>query len=158
MTTNILILCTGNSARSILAEVLLRDLGAGEVTAHSAGSHPRGSVHPGALAALTARGRDIEGLRSKSWDEFAGPDAPPMDLVITVCASAAGETCPLWPGAPHRAHWGLDDPANAGEDPSDPAVTAAFDAAYATLERRVAAWLALPDRFDADALAAIGKL
>jgi protein-tyrosine-phosphatase len=138
----VLILCTGNSARSILAEALLARLGAGRVVAHSAGSHPRGSVHPDAIELLRAEGYDPSAFRSKSWDEFARPGAPQMDVIITVCDSAAGEACPLWPGAPVRVHWGLPDPA-AVDAPE--AQRAAFRAAYDALERRVRALLALSD-------------
>jgi len=150
----VLVLCTGNSARSILAEALLRRHGAARFDAHSAGSRPRGSVHPGALALLAREGYDPAAFRSKSWDEFAPPDAPAMDLVITVCDAAAGEACPLWPGAPTRVHWGLPDPAQV-EEPE--AQRAAFRTAYAALERRVRALLALPDALirDARALARI---
>ena len=110
---NILALCTGNSARSILLESLLNHEGKGRIKAYSAGSHPTGAPHPQALALLQAEGHDTNALRSKSWDEFTTPDAPQMDLVITVCSAAAGEACPIWPGAPIRAHWGVDDPAAA---------------------------------------------
>ena len=111
---NVLILCTANSARSIMAEALLNQLSAlddGAVTAYSAGSRPRGAVHPVALQVLSEHGIDTRALRSKSWDEFALSSAPAMDVVITVCDSAAGEACPLWPGVPARVHWGLPDPA-----------------------------------------------
>lgn len=137
---NILVLCTGNSARSILLECLLNRLGEGRVTAYSAGSQPAGAVHPGSLKLLGAKGYDLSGLRSKSWDEFGTADAPKMDAVITVCSSAAGETCPIWPGAPVRAHWGVEDPAAADEADRD----GAFDAAYAILERRAVALLEMP--------------
>ncbi len=137
---NILVLCTGNSARSILLESILNRLG-GPVGIHawSAGSRPSGRVHPQSLRHLTAHGYPTEGLRSKSWDEFALPDAPQMDAVITVCGSAAGETCPIWPGAPLRAHWGVEDPAAAAE----PDWEAAFDLAYRRLATRAKALIAL---------------
>lgn len=138
----ILILCTGNSARSILGEALLRDLGAERFEAFSAGSQPKGAPHPAALALLAARGHATDGLSSKSWDMFAGAGAPKLDAVITVCASAAGETCPVFYGAPARAHWGLDDPAAVTEPPE--AVAAAFAATYAALETRVKALVAAP--------------
>lgn len=137
---NILVLCTGNSARSILLESILGTAGAGRVTAFSAGSQPAGAVHPQSLKLLAEKGHGTSAARSKSWDEFAGPDAPKMDAVITVCASAAGETCPIWPGVPVRAHWGADDPAKAAKADWD----AAFRAAYDLLERRALALLALP--------------
>jgi protein-tyrosine-phosphatase len=110
-TYNVLFLCTGNSARSILAEVMMNHLGQGQFTAYSAGSHPRGSVHPLTLETLQRLHLPIEGLRSKSWNEFAGAPAPKLDFVFTVCDDAAGEVCPLWPGQPMTAHWGVPDPA-----------------------------------------------
>jgi arsenate reductase len=129
---NILVLCTGNSARSILLECLLSRLGNGVITSFSAGSQPAGKVHPQSLRLLAAEGFNVSGLSSKSWDIFALPDAPKMDAVITVCGSAANETCPMWPGAPARAHWGVEDPAAASlED-----IPAAFQDAYDILARR----------------------
>jgi arsenate reductase len=139
-------LCTGNSARSILAECLLNRLGEGRYLASSAGSHPKGHVHPQALALLKERGFEIEGLSSKGWEAFAGPAAAPLDLVITVCDAAAGESCPIWPGAPLRAHWSIPDPAAApiGEAP------AAFLRAYRLLEARISRLAAIdPDALEA---------
>jgi arsenate reductase len=139
---NILVLCTGNSARSIVGEVILNRLGAGRVTAFSAGSQPKGAVHPGALRLLAARGIDGSGLHSKSWNTFTGPDAPEVDLVITVCGSAAGEACPIFPGTPLRAHWGLPDPAAVtGEETQ---VDAAFAQTWDWLTMRAEALFALP--------------
>ena len=131
---NILVLCTGNSARSILAEVLLNERGAGRIKAYSAGSQPVGRVNPGAIEKLTKEGHDVSGLASKSWDRFSGAEAPRLDLVITVCDNAAGESCPIWTGAPVTAHWGIPDPAADGD----------FDSAYARLMRRIDALLQLP--------------
>jgi arsenate reductase len=108
---NVLFLCTGNSARSIMAECALNRLGAGRFRAFSAGSHPRGEVHPVTISTLRELGYDVDGLRSKSWDEFASPGAPPLDFVFTVCDRAAGEVCPIFPGRPITAHWGVSDPA-----------------------------------------------
>lgn len=139
---NILVLCTGNSARSILGEVILSRLGVGRVTAFSAGSQPKGAVHPGALRLLAARGIDTAGLQSKSWNTYTAPDAPTIDLVITVCGSAAGEACPVFPGTPLRAHWGLPDPAAVTGD--DAAVDAAFAQTWDWLTLRAEALLALP--------------
>jgi arsenate reductase len=137
----ILVLCTGNSARSILGEALIGRMGQGRVRAFSAGSQPKGVPHPGALRLLTREGFDTSGFRSKSWDEFSVPGAPRIDIAITVCGNAAGETCPLFIGAPVRAHWGLADPADAvGEAAED----AAFAETYRLLEQRVGAMLALP--------------
>ena len=151
---NILVLCTGNSARSILLESILNHDGAGRVRAFSAGSQPAGRVHPQSLALLGALAHDTRSARSKSWDEFAGPNAPKMDAVITVCGSAAGETCPIWPGAPIRAHWGVEDPAAAS--PKDQ--PGAFETAFQVLRRRALAFDALDDKRDRRALAAIGTL
>ncbi|MDA7963821.1 arsenate reductase ArsC [Ruegeria sp.] len=137
---NILVLCTGNSARSILLESIFNHTGNGRVRAFSAGSNPTGKVHPQSLTLLGSLGHDLTGARSKSWDEFAAEDAPEMDMVITVCGSAAEETCPVWPGAPIRAHWGVEDPAAASEPDWD----AAFRTAYDILNRRAAALLELP--------------
>ncbi len=132
--TKVLFLCTQNSARSILAESVLNRLGAGRFEAHSAGSRPAGRVNPGALELLAREGYPTTRLCSKSWDDFARSGAPEMDLVITVCDNAAGEACPVWPGAPARAHWPLPDPAAV----SDPAArTAAFAAVYREIEARI---------------------
>lgn len=139
---HILILCTGNSARSILAEAAFNHLGGGRVRAQSAGSRPTGKPHPLALGLVAGKGIDTGFARSKSWDEFAGPLAPRMDLVITVCDSAAAEDCPFWPGAPLRAHWGLPDPAAVSG--SDAERAAAFARTWSALERRVRAFLDLP--------------
>jgi arsenate reductase len=148
-THNVLFLCTGNSARSVMGEVLLNQLGAGRFHAFSAGSHPRGEVNPMTLEVLAAAGLPVDGLRSKSWDEFAGPGAPPMDFVFTVCDDAAGETCPIWPGKPMTAHWGIEDPAIA-EGP-DFKRRAAFEDALRFMRNRVTAFVNLP-------LAAIDQL
>ena len=138
---NVLFLCTGNSARSVLAEVLLNDLGQGTYRAYSAGSHPTGKVNPGALKKLAENGHATDGLASKSWDVFSGTDAPVMDIVITVCDSAAGESCPIWNGSPVTAHWGIPDPAYFDDEE---ARDAAFDLAYARLRLRIDKLLALP--------------
>lgn len=134
-TIHVSFLCTGNSARSILAEAILRRLGAGRFTASSAGSHPTGRVHPLALEVLAEHGYETAGLRSKSWDELSAPDAPPIDLIVTVCDRAAGESCPVWPGHPLTAHWGIDDPAACRG--SESAQRAAFRRAFHVLERRI---------------------
>jgi arsenate reductase len=133
----VLFLCTGNSARSLLAECLLERLGQGRFRAFSAGSHPKPAPHPHALALLRERGFATARLRSKSWDEFAGDAAPPIDLVVTVCDAAAGEACPHFPGAPARLHWSIDDPAAARG--SEAEIRAAFRRAYDALEARVEA-------------------
>jgi protein-tyrosine-phosphatase len=132
---NVLFLCTGNSARSILSEAILNRLGKGRFRAFSAGSKPVGRVNPGALALLQERSYPTRELRSKSWDEFAGPAAPAMDCIITVCNNAAGETCPVWPGHPATEHWDIDDPAGVGETESER--RAAFEKAYATINARI---------------------
>lgn len=137
---NVLFLCTGNSARSILAEALLNKEGAGRFRAFSAGRFPKGQVHPMSLEVLRSLGFETEGLRSKSWDEFAGPAAPPIDFIFTVCDDAAGETCPIWPGHPVTAHWGIEDPARVeGEGQRE-----AFLTALRYLRRRIELFLALP--------------
>lgn len=132
-----LFLCTGNSARSILAEAILERLGEGRFCAHSAGSHPKDRVHPMAFVLLRERGYVTTGLRSKSWDELAAPAAPALDFVFTVCDNAAGEACPVWPGQPVTAHWGIEDPA-ACEGPAAEQ-RRLFERAYTQLERRIAA-------------------
>jgi arsenate reductase len=139
---NVLFLCTGNSARSILAEGLLNSKGQGRFTAYSAGSHPSGTPRPEALMQLQSAGIPIQGLRSKSWDEFAGPDAPQMDFIFTVCDNAAGEQCPYWPGHPMTAHWGIPDPAAVKGTPEE--IARAFQDAFVILDRRVSLFLALP--------------
>ena len=139
--TSVLVLCTGNSARSILGEALFEKLSEGRIQAFSAGSKPKGMPHPGALRLLARRGFDTERFRSKSWNEFTGPGAPPIDLAITVCGNAAGEACPVFPGAPLRAHWGLPDPADI--EGSDEMVDAAFAQTARLLELRIKALLAL---------------
>ncbi|MEM7300198.1 MAG: arsenate reductase ArsC [Pseudomonadota bacterium] len=138
--TSVLVLCTGNSARSILCEALLRERGAGRLAAYSAGSQPKAEPHNEALRLLASRGHAINGFRSKSWDEFALPGAPELDVVITVCDSAASESCPVWPGAPVTAHWGIPDPAGAPQD----RLEAEFAIAYKRLSRRVDAFVGLP--------------
>ena len=138
---NVLVLCTGNSARSILGEALFNHLGKGRVRAFSAGSKPSGSVNPLALEALEKHGIPLSAeARSKSWDEFATPGAPKLDFIFTVCTRDAGEACPLWPGHPATVHWAIDDPAHV-EPPE--ARRAAFEAAYQALEKRIKAFLAL---------------
>ena len=139
---NILVLCTGNSARSILAEALFNTLGAGRIKAYSAGSHPCGRVNLFAIEQVRALGYPVENLRSKSWDEFAEPGAPEMDFVITVCDNAAGEACPVWPGQPMTAHWGVPDPAAVAGTPAE--IARAYRDAFTILERRISLLLALP--------------
>jgi arsenate reductase (thioredoxin) len=138
---NVLFLCTGNSARSIMAEVLANQSGHGRFTAYSAGSQPRGDVNPMALQVLQEAGFSTGGLRSKPWDEFAGPDAPEMDLIITVCDRAAGETCPVWPGQPITAHWGVPDPAAAVGTAEE--IHKAFVQAMLVLQQRISLLQAL---------------
>lgn len=150
---NVLFLCTHNSARSILAESALNKLGEGRFRGFSAGSHPRGAVNPDALRLLQRIGYPTEGLRSKSWDEFAAPGAPVMDFVFTVCDSAAGETCPVWPGHPVTAHWGIEDPSRVTG--TDIERERAFVTALRYLENRIKLLLALPiDKLEAQALQA----
>ena len=156
---NVLVLCTGNSARSILGEALFNHLGnletPGRVRAFSAGSQPSGKVNPVALETLEQHGIPLPEARSKSWDEFAAPGAPPIDFIFTVCASAAGETCPIWPGHPTTAHWGIPDPAHV--EPMA-ARREAFEAAYRQLERRIKDFLALPlETMSADQIKAAAK-
>jgi arsenate reductase (thioredoxin) len=139
---NVLFLCTGNSARSILGEVLLNELGEGRFRAYSAGSHPRGEVNPMTIETLEAAGLPAAGLRSKSWDEFAGFDAPNMDFVFTVCDEAAGETCPIWPGQPMTAHWGIEDPARVEGTLFQR--RAAFEEALRFMRNRITAFVNLP--------------
>jgi arsenate reductase (thioredoxin) len=144
---NVLFLCTGNSARSIMAEAILDVLGKGRFRAFSAGSHPSGQVQPMALELAGAIGYDTTRARSKSWDEFAADGAPWMDIIITVCDNAAGEACPVWLGHPAQAHWGVPDPV--GVDGSADAKRHAFTAAFATLRRRIELLLSLPlDKLD----------
>jgi len=139
---NVLFLCTGNSARSILAEAMMNTLGAQRFQAYSAGSHPNGTVNPFAIELLQKNRMPTEGLRSKSWDEFAAPEAPQLDFVFTVCDAAAGEVCPLWPGQPISAHWGVEDPA--AVEGSDEAKRKAFFNAYNRLHNRIQLFLNLP--------------
>lgn len=155
---NVLILCTGNSARSVLGEVLINELGAGRFQAYSAGSQPTGRPNPFAVELLDGLGYDTSYVRSKSWDEFSGEGAVEMDYVITVCSSAAGETCPYWAGAPVSAHWGIPDPAGAGD--TDEENRAAFRVAHARMKARVEAFLALPlqDMSVAEQKAALTKI
>ena len=142
MSYNVLFLCTGNSARSILAEAYLNSAGRGRFKAYSAGSHPTGRVNPFALELLSKNRIDTAGCRSKSWDEFAQPDAPRLDCVVTVCDNAAGEVCPVWPGQPITAHWGVPDPA--AVTGTDDEKRAAFRNAFTELRKRIDLLLALP--------------
>ena len=139
---NVLFLCTGNSARSIMAEVLLNNAGHGKFRAYSAGSHPKGEVHPLALELIESNRLPAAGLRSKSWSEFARPEAPEMDFVFTVCDQAAGELCPIWPGQPMSAHWGIDDPAAVEGDEADR--RRAFFEAFNALQSRLLIFVSLP--------------
>jgi arsenate reductase (thioredoxin) len=138
---NVLFLCTGNSARSIMAEAIL-NARSGAFTAYSAGSHPSGAAHPQALKQLQTAGISTEGLRSKPWNEFSQPGAPEMHFIFTVCDNAANEVCPIWPGHPTTAHWGIPDPAAARSSPQE--TERAFRDAFSTLDRRISLFLALP--------------
>ena len=146
---NVLFLCTGNSARSIMAEAILNREGQGRFHAYSAGSMPKGEVHPQALNLLQGLHYRTDGFRSKSWQEFSGPDAPKLDFVFTVCDNAAAEVCPIWPGQPMTAHWGVPDPAAAQGTPAE--IGAAFADAYRMLNNRISVFVNLP-------LAAIDRL
>ena len=139
---NVLFLCTGNSARSIMSEVMMNSMAKGRFIAHSAGSMPTGTVNPFAIDLLRKNRLPTEGLRSKSWDEFAAPGAPPLDFVFTVCDNAAGEVCPVWPGQPVTAHWGVEDPA--AIEGSEEDKRKAFFRAFTTLQRRIELFLSLP--------------
>ena len=141
---NTLFLCTGNSARSIMAEAILNKLGQGKFQAYSAGSHPKGQVNPNTLQLLQGLGYNTSGFRSKSWGEFAKPGAPSLDFVFTVCDNAAGETCPYWPGQPMTAHWGVPDPAEATGSAAE--IALAFKDAYRMLHQRIGIFVALPIR------------
>ena len=157
---NVLFLCTGNSARSIIAEALINQIGQGRFRGFSAGSHPKGTVNPIALQLLRKMNLPTEGLRSKSWDEFATPDAPPLDFVFTVCDNAAGEVCPYWPGQPVTAHWGVPDPAAVEGSETDKWV--AFRDTFRMLDNRIKIFTSLPlETFDRmklkERLEAIGR-
>ncbi|MGA7681261.1 MAG: arsenate reductase ArsC [Pseudolabrys sp.] len=141
---NTLFLCTGNSARSIIAEAILNKIGQGKFRAYSAGSHPKGQVNPNTIQLLHGLGYDTSGFRAKSWNEFAKPGAPALDFVFTVCDNAAGETCPVWPGQPMTAHWGVPDPAEARG--SEAEIALAFKDAYRMLFQRIGIFTALPIR------------
>ena len=138
----VLFLCTGNSARSIMAEAILNRKAKGTFEAYSAGSHPAGTVRPEALKQLELAGISTDGLRSKSWDEFAAPDAPTINFILTVCDNAANEVCPLWPGQPMTAHWGIPDPAAVKGTPEE--IERAFRDAFSVLDRRIGLFLSLP--------------
>jgi protein-tyrosine-phosphatase len=146
---SVLFLCTGNSARSIMAEAILNREGRGKFQAYSAGSHPKGQVHPSALELLRRLNFSVAGLRSKSWDEYARPDAPRIDIVVTVCDNAAGESCPIWPGHPLRTHWSIPDPA--ATTGTEEAVRSAFADAFRMLSDRISAFVSLP-RLDRESL------
>ncbi|MFZ2030868.1 MAG: arsenate reductase ArsC [Vitreimonas sp.] len=139
---NVLFLCTGNSARSILAEAILQRFGAGKFVAYSAGSHPKGEVNPHAITLLKRFNYKTDGFRSKSWDEFAQDGAPQLDFVFTVCDNAAGEVCPIWPGQPMSAHWGVPDPA--AVEGSEAEIAAAFADTYGRLQNRITIFTSLP--------------
>ena len=139
---NVLFLCTGNSARSVMAEAVLNKVGQGKFRAYSAGSQPKGRVHPQTLRLLTGLGYDVSQLRSKSWEEFAKPGAPPLDFIFTVCDNAAGEACPVWPGKPATAHWGIADPAEAAGTEAE--MGAAFAEAHRMLAQRIGVFVTLP--------------
>jgi protein-tyrosine-phosphatase len=141
---NVLFLCTGNSARSIMAEPILNKLGAGKFRAYGAGSQPKGQVNPHTIQLLQSLGYDMSGFRSKLWNEFAKPGAPPLDFAFTVCDNAAGEMCPVWPGQPMTAHWGVPDPAEAKGSPAE--IALAFKDAYRMLHQRIGVFMALPIR------------
>jgi arsenate reductase (thioredoxin) len=160
MPYNVLFLCTGNSARSIIAEAILQRLGGDKFNAFSAGSMPKGEVHPAALRVLQLLNHNTDGFRSKSWEEFSKPDAPKLDFVFTVCDNAANEVCPIWPGQPMSAHWGLPDPA--AVEGSEAEIAVAFNDTYRMLTNRIAPFTALPiaeiDRLSLqNQLNAIGK-
>ena len=152
---SVLFLCTGNSARSVIGEAILNKLGAGRFRAYSAGSQPKGQVHPETLRLLEGLGYDTATFRSKSWSEFARPGAPALDFVFTVCDSAAAETCPVWPGQPMTAHWGIPDPAAATGTPAE--IALAFKDTYRMLHQRIAVFTALPIR-SLDALSLQNRL
>ena len=152
---NVLFLCTGNSARSIIAEAILNKIGGGRFHAFSAGSQPKGQVNPNTIQLLEGLGYETSGLRSKSWNEFAKPGAPALDFVFTVCDNAAGETCPFWPGQPMTAHWGVPDPAEAKGAAAE--IGLAFKDAYRMLHQRIAGFTSLPLR-SLDQLSLLAKL